>query len=203
MRTKEADTGKYTYRYADLGDVIDECKRALSLHGLWPTQNPSAKELGGQPMLSVTLELRHVDGGRLHFEPLMMRMPNDPQAYGSALTYAKRYQLLSIFEIAPEDDDGKEATTAARTMPGMRTEAERLIRETIGQFDRPTRDEFAAAFKAVFGSNLADLPAPRHGDALTWARRWQQERETAAAEKAEADQAQADAADEAWVAEAQ
>jgi len=36
----------------------------------------------------------------------------DPQGFGSALTYARRYTLMSVCGIAPEDDDGNAATSA-------------------------------------------------------------------------------------------
>ena len=34
----------------------------------------------------------------------------DPQGYGSALTYARRYSLMAAAGIAPEDDDGNSAS---------------------------------------------------------------------------------------------
>jgi hypothetical protein len=34
----------------------------------------------------------------------------DPQGYGSALTYARRYSLMAACGIAPEDDDGNSAS---------------------------------------------------------------------------------------------
>lgn len=37
-----------------------------------------------------------------------------PQGYGSALTYARRYSLMSACGIAPEDDDGNMAEQAVR-----------------------------------------------------------------------------------------
>lgn len=46
--------------------------------------------------------------------------PNDPQAYGSAITYARRYGLQSLLSIPSEDDDansasGKETSVDARS----------------------------------------------------------------------------------------
>src|SRR5690606_24979315 len=38
----------------------------------------------------------------------------DPQGEGSALTYARRYALMAIAGIAPEDDDGNAAVKAAQ-----------------------------------------------------------------------------------------
>ena len=37
-----------------------------------------------------------------------------PQGYGSALTYARRYSLMSACGIAPEDDDGNLAEQAVK-----------------------------------------------------------------------------------------
>lgn len=38
----------------------------------------------------------------------------DPQGYGSALTYARRYSLMAACGIAPEDDDGNAASKAKK-----------------------------------------------------------------------------------------
>ncbi len=45
-------------------------------------------------------------GGILH----VPAAKNDPQGYGSALTYARRYSLMATCGIAPEDDDGNAAS---------------------------------------------------------------------------------------------
>jgi ERF superfamily len=167
-KTQTADTGKYTYHYADLGDVLDECKRACALHDLVLTQVPTVQD----GHLAVGMWLLHKSGGQVVFDPLMMMLPKEAQAYGSALTYARRYQLLTVFGIAPEDDDGRAATVSAQTQPGRRTEAERMIRESIATMDDPTRAAFVTAFKEQFGVSLTDLPAAKHGDALTWSKEW-------------------------------
>jgi hypothetical protein len=44
--------------------------------------------------------------GKLH----VPAAKQDPQGYGSALTYARRYSLMAACGIAPEDDDGNAAT---------------------------------------------------------------------------------------------
>ena len=45
----------------------------------------------------------------------------DPQGYGSALTYARRYSLMAACGIAPEDDDGNAGSrrTEIRTVDGL------------------------------------------------------------------------------------
>jgi len=183
LKKNTADTGKYSYTYADLGDVLDECKRVCDLFDLRFTQVPTVID----GCLAVKLIFLHTSGGEYEVAPLMMQLPKEAQAYGSALTYARRYQLMTVFRIAPEDDDGQAATTAAQTQPGRRTEAERLIRESIATMDDATRSHFAADFKRQFGMPLMDLPASKHGDALTWSREWSRSRPEAAATSENAD----------------
>jgi hypothetical protein len=43
--------------------------------------------------------------GRYPIQPVK----NDPQGLGSAITYARRYSLMAIVGIAPDDDDGEAA----------------------------------------------------------------------------------------------
>jgi hypothetical protein len=49
--------------------------------------------------------------GRLHVPAVKA----DPQGYGSALTYCRRYALMTACGIAPEDDDGQAATKTQKT----------------------------------------------------------------------------------------
>jgi hypothetical protein len=169
-KTQTADTGKYKYSYADLNDVLDECKRVCQLFGLAITQSVSANDAG---LLALSTMVIHADTGEsVSFPALMMKMPPDAQALGSAVTYARRYSLLAIFGIAPEDDDGRAATVAAQAQPGRRTEAERMVRELMGEMDPDVQAEFVKDFKVEFRCGLSDLPASRHGQALTFTREW-------------------------------
>lgn len=171
-KTQTANTGKYSYSYADLGDVANEVKRACSMFGLSLTQNPSAMEgPGGAIMLSIQTTVFHIESGQwLSFPPMIVRMPPDMQAYGSALTYARRYALLTIFGIAPEDDDGRTATDQVRRQvsDGNRTEAEARIREELRGMEPEFRKAAIAAFRDQFGSGLSELDSSRHGEALGW-----------------------------------
>jgi hypothetical protein len=55
----------------------------------------------------------HESGATMHFEPLAMPLADrKPQAVGSAITYARRYQLAAICGLAPDDDDGQAAQDA-------------------------------------------------------------------------------------------
>lgn len=190
-KTETADMGKYQVRYASLNAVHAECSRACELFKLAVFQEPT--QLDG--LFAVRTSLIHEDGSILEFDPMCLPMPREAQALGSATTYLRRYSLVALFALAVEDDDGRAATVGATTQPGRRTEAERLIRESLGTMDEAMRARFQVDFKQQFGQGLTDLPSSRHGDALTWSREWQREREA----EALAAQAEADAADAEFV----
>lgn len=101
-------------KYADLASVIDACVPALNECGIAVIQ-PTTDDENGRYVETVLI---HGDSG----ETLKCRVPlivqkNDMQGYGSAVTYARRYGLMSMAGIAPEDDDGNAAASAAPTKP--------------------------------------------------------------------------------------
>lgn len=103
---RTADTGSYKYKYADLSDVLDAVKTTLAKHGLAVSQWPSDE--------GVHTAVMHDKGGVILFPPLKVGDgKGTPQQQGSAITYARRYALMSICGIATEDDDGKAASRPA------------------------------------------------------------------------------------------
>lgn len=94
-------------KYADLSVCIEAVIDALHNNGIALIQRNHDCESG----VKIETILLHesgeeFSGGILHVPALK----NDPQAYGSALTYARRYSLMATCGIAPEDDDGNQAT---------------------------------------------------------------------------------------------
>lgn len=65
------------------------------------------------------------DGERLDLGsmPLLTVKPNDPQALGSSITYARRYALLAALGLAGEDDDGNQASSGAHAPQAPATQA--------------------------------------------------------------------------------
>ena len=169
VKGEEADMGKYTVRYASLNAVYRECQRACEDNKLSILQEPTVID----GLFAVINTLIHEDGSMIELAPMQLPLPKDAQALGSATTYLRRYSLVSQFGLAVEDDDGRAATVAAQAAPGRRTEAERLIRETVARMTPEQRVTFQADFVAEFKSTLTDLPANRHGAALTWSRTWE------------------------------
>lgn len=95
-------------KYADLGSVWDACREPLTKHGLCVIQ-PVGKMADGT--LCTITRLLHSSGQWIQDEgiPLLLSK-QDMQGLGSALTYSRRYGLMSMVGIAPEDDDGNAAS---------------------------------------------------------------------------------------------
>ncbi|MFA6716002.1 MAG: ERF family protein [Victivallaceae bacterium] len=92
-------------RYATLNSVMEACGEALINAGIWVTQYPVPVE-GDGSLLGLVTKLVHAESGEWQESLLVMPLPKaDPQGYGSALTYARRYGLSAMVGLLAEDDD--------------------------------------------------------------------------------------------------
>ena len=96
-------------KYVDLAGCIEAVVDALNGAGIALIQRTFEDNTG----VTVETVFVHESGemmecGKLH----VPASKQDPQGYGSALTYARRYSLMAAAGIAPEDDDGNGARKA-------------------------------------------------------------------------------------------
>lgn len=93
-------------KYADLNDVLAAVVPALNNNGivlLQPLVNIEGKNF-------VKTVLMHESGEVFEsLAEIFCKNTNDAQAYGSGVTYARRYSLSSICGIGSEDDDAQKA----------------------------------------------------------------------------------------------
>ncbi len=106
---KEKNNPAFRSKYADLGACLEAVNDALLNCGIAVYQETSEDQTG----VTVETVFMHESGetlrcGKLH----VPASKQDPQGYGSALTYARRYALMTACGIAPEDDDGNAASKA-------------------------------------------------------------------------------------------
>lgn len=94
--------------YATLGAVLDLLKPHFAEAGLVVIQSPDME--GPTPVLrTIVAHIEHP--GSYAFASPMILEKETMQKVGSAVTYAKRYALVSIFLMdADEDDDGNAAS---------------------------------------------------------------------------------------------
>lgn len=92
----QVDYGKTKFRYATLASVLNTVRPLLAKNGLGVTQT-----LDGNSLVTT---LYHISGENISSK-VVFEQPNAWQAFGSALTYIKRYSLCALLGIAGEEDD--------------------------------------------------------------------------------------------------
>lgn len=93
--------------YADLASVDHEIRKPLTDLGMCYTQTCYHVEQIGY--IGVKTTLYHESGEFIESNLELPLVKNDPQSAGSAITYARRYALMAIVGLCPEDDDGETA----------------------------------------------------------------------------------------------
>ncbi|CAB5223059.1 Essential recombination function protein [uncultured Caudovirales phage] len=140
--------GQQKYKYADLTSVIEAIKPALVKNNLFFTQNPRPHTSG----VEVETILHHAGGEHMSMGSLFVPADRaNAQGFGSALTYARRYALVTAFGVPVEDDDGKAATAAppapaAAKKPvahsALQTEVRQFVHELQGCGDADELNAF-------------------------------------------------------------
>jgi hypothetical protein len=104
---KDSNNPFFKSKYADLTEVIETVKKPLNDNGITFLQIVEVDEQGRQV---VETTLLHESGEFISGKTLVVTAKqNDPQALGSAITYAKRYGLQAICGLPTDDDDGEAA----------------------------------------------------------------------------------------------
>lgn len=158
---KSSDNPYFKSKYADLGSVVDAVMEPLNDHGIAVIQRTEPSETG---VIVETLFV-HESGEQMSAGRLYLPAPQqDPQKYGGALTYARRYALMSACGIAPEDDDGNAAAKALKDEQSKPITAEQAgeIRALV---DEVGADEarFCSYFKI---ESIDELPAGKYRNAV-------------------------------------
>jgi hypothetical protein len=103
---KDSKNPFFKSSYADLNAVREACLPALNANGvsvLQPTVHIEGKAF-------VETVLLHESGEFISsLTEVICAKPNDPQAHGSGVSYARRYGLQSMVNLGSADDDGEGA----------------------------------------------------------------------------------------------
>ena len=106
--TKDSKNPFFKSKYADLNSVREACLPALNAHGIAVLQ--PIVQVDGKNFVKTLL--LHESGESMEgLTEILFAKQNDPQAQGSGITYARRYGLQSLVNIAAEDDDGNKAAS--------------------------------------------------------------------------------------------
>ena len=129
---KTSTNPHFKSKYADLANCVEAVVDALNANGIALMQRTFECKDG------VMVETVFVHESGEVMECGMLHVPagkQDPQGYGSALTYARRYSLLAATGLAPEDDD---ANAASRKTEIKSTVNENQILDLLAVMDEVT-----------------------------------------------------------------
>lgn len=111
---KDSKNEHFKNTYASLSKILDAVVPVLTECGIVLVQSPMRDVL--------ITRLTHIESGEFMEcqHELVMKDPNNPQAIGSAMSYARRYSLTSMLVLNIDDDDGEAARqdiTPVRSAP--------------------------------------------------------------------------------------
>lgn len=107
-KTKAGAPMKYKFSYAQLAGILAGVRPVLAANGLAVTQMLTS-HADGRP--AVQTMLLHADGGSLAGLLPIKTDGLNPQDLGSLITYIRRYAILCLLGLAPDDDDDANAAT--------------------------------------------------------------------------------------------
>jgi hypothetical protein len=109
--SKDAKNPFFKSNYASLSHILQEIQDPLEVSGLVISQFPNGDGL--------TTLLIHCESGEYLEATYTMPVAkqNDPQALGSAISYARRYAVSSILSLQIDDDDAEKATNRKPEKP--------------------------------------------------------------------------------------
>ena len=162
---KSSTNPHFKSRYADLAACVEAVIDALNANGIYLLQ----KNYDCTDGVMVETMFVHESGEML--ECGILHVPaskQDPQGYGSALTYARRYSLMAACGIAPEDDDGNQAS---RKTEIKSTVNENQIADLMAAMDETTmlddlQKTYKAAYKATNGEQAWQAKVIAKKDAI-------------------------------------
>lgn len=104
---RDTDNPFYKSRYASFAEVWEAVAPSLAKNGLAVLQ-PITTDVNG---IYVETILVHSSGEERSSKcPVLCKDKTNPQAMGSAVTYARRYSLASLLGVVIDDDDGNLAS---------------------------------------------------------------------------------------------
>jgi hypothetical protein len=123
--SKEANNPFFKSKYVDLNTIIEalrplEAEQSISI--TMPLSN-----VAGRP--AIRLVVQDLDSDDMTEDIITLPDISDPQKMGSAITYYRRYMLMSFFNIKAEDDDSNFAsgkTTQPLSKPTYKTTNEEI-----------------------------------------------------------------------------
>lgn len=151
---KDAKNPHFRSDYATLESVIDATKEIANECGLVIIQGTGRDEQGDY----VNTTILHAESGESITSKLYLHLDKPTmQAQGSAISYARRYLLASMFCITQADDDANEATKPQPKVSAPQKPIEQRLKEYRVNFG-----------KSHVGKAIHEIPIKDLEGIITW-----------------------------------
>jgi len=118
-------------KYADYNSVLEACKEALNDNGITILQPHTLLQMGEKEIAVVETILLHESGEYVSSQTkIEVAKQNDPQALGSAISYARRYGLQSLVSLPTSDDDDGESAMGRKTSNSFKKSETKTVAKT-------------------------------------------------------------------------
>lgn len=125
----DAQNPHFKNRYASLAAVRNSTIPVLAKNGISVLQDVCMVEGG----IACETIMTHSSGQQMRSKPIILPLSKaDAQGIGSAITYARRYQLMAMCGVAGDDDDDAEA--AVTSHPANHRQNNVKAKEYAGRF---------------------------------------------------------------------
>lgn len=167
-------------KYADLAELIKVSRPALTKNGLAVMQQIITDDEG---MTWLHTILTHTSGQWIETRMRVVPTKNDPQSFGSCVTYLRRYCYAALINIAvsDEDDDGEAAMYDQRQVTAKGTALNTKYNPKENSYETITKEqreemEYELAGVADIGEmildgfkirSIADMPKAKFLPAIT------------------------------------
>lgn len=152
--SKDSKNDFFKSNYADLAAVKAVAQPFLSRHGLAVIQKPGFLVVEEKVYDTLVTKLVHAKSGESEESVLILKpVKQDPQAQGSAITYARRYQFMALLGLVADDDDDGNAASAPAPKAKPPTELQialARVRAAVQAADVSPADA-TAYFKDAYG----------------------------------------------------
>ena len=156
----------YNYSYAPLDTVVKITRPVLAKHGLFVMQTP----INVEDKIGVETMIGHVSGESFKSSIVMplsniVAKGNAAQQIGAAITYLRRYALMAVCGLAPEDDDAQSLPKTESKQYGGSKVTDKQIK-FINTLITQTNSDKAKIYEVYKVESLKDLTASQASDLI-------------------------------------
>ena len=145
------------YEYSDLAAITDAVAPALAKHGIALVQQ--VEDINGATILHT--KLLHSTGQWIESRSRVIPVGKTQQEWGSAMSYQRRYNIMSLCAIAPDDEPSDDDALSAD-----KRDMSKFDQGLVSSKINPRKDNYVTITKEQIDDLEIDLSSPEFSDDL-------------------------------------